>query len=201
MGVIKRDKLDFSKSTAFVCLSLCALCLVCAGCLKSRKSPVSKADALSSAKVSAVNGWKEVISEKGRFRIIFPSEPQAKTDESEPTQGYYLVVPGAKWYALYNDFNETRTDDEAQLRDAYQKSVQDVTKGGAKLLRQDDVYVNGRLGSEFVLEKEGVVSFMRAFVVGRRMYTLAVDSKNATSGNHNLPTDVKQFFDSFTYWD
>ena len=42
---------------------------------------------------------------------------------------------------------------------------------------------------------------MRAFLFGRRMYTLAVDRKTTATGDATVPVDVKQFYESFTYWD
>jgi hypothetical protein len=91
-------------------------------------------------------------------------------------------------------------NDETGIREAYHKSAEDIARKGSKLLRQQDVVLNGRLGTEFVFEGRGGVSFIRAFLIEQRMYTLEVDSKNVVDEDSTLTKDVQQFFNSFTFW-
>ncbi|HEV7860392.1 MAG TPA: hypothetical protein VGO91_17375 [Pyrinomonadaceae bacterium] len=184
---------------AFLQLLLCGLCLGQINCGQTTPHPLDKTQALKDVKVSSVNGWKEMVLDKGRFRVLFPREPE--TEDNPAMHGYKLKSAETNWFAYYNDFEEPRTNDETKLRDAYHKSVEALTKKGSKLLKQVDVRLNGRLGSEFVLEGPGTVSYMRAFMIGRRLYTLVVDSKRAVNGDATIPQDVQQFFDSFTFWD
>ena len=167
------------------------------------KPPVHKDQALKDVKVLAVTGWHEVISDQGRYRILFPREPKIINIGNGPgaRYGYQLIEGETNWFAQYQDFDQARTDDEKKLRDAYHKSAEALTKKGAKLLRQSDVILNGRLGTEFVLEGQGNVSFIRSFQIYRRLYILEVDSKRAVNGDPTLPRDVQQFFDSFTFWE
>lgn len=116
--------------------------------------------------------------------------------------GYQMFGDVTNWFAFYTDYETPRPSDEKHLREAYQGSVQTMTqKKGTKLLAQSDVFLHGRLGSQFIIEGLGITSYMRAFAFGRRLYTLAVDRRIEGTAIPRLPKDVQQFFDSFTYWD
>lgn len=166
--------------------------------------PVSKEQALQGVKVSAVNGWKEAVSNEGRLRILFPAEPTIVEDGDEVAglRGFKLITPEKKWVLYFMDFKDRTAGDDTQLREAYRQGIESIVKrAGTKMLRQDDVRLNGRLGSEFVIESSGAVSYMRAFQIQRRLYTLSVDVKKTGGMNPTLPPDVQQFFDSFTFWE
>lgn len=204
MSVPATDKTIInSRKIVSVPLLVVLLCLTQTGCLRLKKSPVSKAEALKAVKVSSVEGWKEVVWDKGRFRVLFPREPRLKGENAAAAmlKGYELIETEASWFVLYKDYDEPRTDDPTELRAAYNKSVEALAKSGATLHRQDDVFLNGRLGTEFVLEGRGAVSYMRAFTIGRRMYMLGVDDKKGFNGSSKLPKDVEQFMNSFTFWE
>lgn len=156
---------------------------------------------MKGVKVSSIDAWKEILSEEGRFRILFPGQPKS-SDGGFGMKGFQFSESGSNWFAYYNDFDELKSNDEKALRNAYQGSVEAITrKAGTRLLKQEDVFLNGRLGTEFVVEGAELTSYMRAFLFGRRMYTLAVERKRVANGDSNVPIEVKQFFESFTYWD
>jgi hypothetical protein len=48
------------------------------GCGQTSTLHLDKAQALRDVKVKSVGGWKEAISDKGRFRILFPGEPATR---------------------------------------------------------------------------------------------------------------------------
>ena len=156
---------------------------------------------MSALKVTSAEGWKAAVSEEGRFRVLFPTAFKGGTERNTDMKGFKCFEAGTNWFAYYNDFDQPRASDDSHLRVAYRGSVESLTKGGSRLLSQKDVYLNGRLGTEFVLELPGRVSYMRAFLFLRRMYTLAVDRTRIANGDPTIPQDVQQFFDSFTYWD
>jgi hypothetical protein len=186
----------------FCILTLAIFCfLPSSGCAQSRPKPVTKARALSALRLTSVEGWKEAISEEGRFRVLFPGIFKGGNERNTDMKGFKCFQAETNWFAYYNDFDQPRASDDAHLRVAYRGSVEALTKAGSRLLSQKDVSLNGRLGTEFVLESAGRVSYMRAFLFLRRMYTLAVDRTRVTNGDPTIPEDVQQFFDSFTYWD
>jgi hypothetical protein len=168
------------------------------------KPAIDKDQALKDVKVLAITGWQEVISDQGRFRILFPREPEIINIGNRPgaMYGYRLIDGETNWFAQYQDLGGEVPGGEKQLRNAYQKSVEAVIKKrGAKLLRQSDAVLNGRLGTEFITEVQGSVTYTRAFQIHSRLYTVEVDSKRAVNRDSTLPRDVQQFFDSFTFWE
>ncbi len=108
--------------------------------------------------------------------------------------------PGANWFAYVSDLSTTVTDD-VQRRNKYRESVKAIAHDGARVLRQNDIYLNGKLGTEFVLKGRGTMSYMRGFLVGNRMWVLSVDAFKTTNRGSTTPKDVQWFFDSFTFWE
>ena len=163
---------------------------------------VTKADARNNVKLAVVDNWKEAISEQGRFRILFPNTPRLREDLST-LKGFSLVETSTSWTAYYLDYPEPRKSDDGTLHSAYAGSVESIVKRSqAQLLSQKDVRLNGRLGTECVIvNKAGLISYIRAFLYLRRMYMLEVDRKGEVVTEATVPKDVQQFFDSFAYWD
>jgi hypothetical protein len=116
-------------------------------------------------------------------------------------KGFKFFQPETNWFAYYSDFDQPMPLDEAYLRNAYHGSVEAIAKNGKRLLAQRDVFLNKRLGTEFVIARPSLVSYMRSFIFGSRAYTLAVDRKTDVGSDATFPSDVQQFFDSFTYWE
>lgn len=163
-------------------------------------SPVDKVRAMKEVRVSSLPGWHEAVSREGRFRILFPGEPQLY-DDVMSMGGFKFIEPESHWFAYYRDFDQLKSNNEYDLRIAYRNSVESITRSGKRLVSQEDVLLNGRLGTDFVIEAPGRRSYLRAFLFDGRMYTLAVDRKEVGTGNASTPIAVQQFFDSFAYWD
>lgn len=143
-----------------------------------------------------------MISESSHFRVLFPSEPTLIPGDEVVSmlEGYKHIAGKTKWSVECGEFGETRIDDERLLREAYRGSAEAVAKNRGQLLKQSDVILNGILGTEFIIEGRDTVTYMRAFLAGRRMYTLTVVSEKVTNADSTIPLDVQQFFESFTFW-
>ena len=166
-----------------------------------KRAPLAKSEAIRKARVGAISDWRETISDDGRFRILFPGPPQVDNDVVTAV-GLKVIEPNTSWTAFYSDLGRVVPTNEAAFRKAYRSGLNGLNGEGRTLLSQRDVYLNGRLGTEFVIERAGLTSYMRAFVVGRRLYTLAAHRKEVDASNRaNIPTDVRHFFDSFAYWE
>jgi len=161
-------------------------------------SPITKEQALSQLREPA-RDWREVISDEGRFRITFPGGTIAPDRDVISMHGFKLVRETSNWSAMYSDLSRS-LDTDAQIRDAYHRSMLTVVKNGAKLISQRDVVLNGRLGDEVIILGLQTKTFMRAFLVGKRLYSLSVDIKDGRDERNEIPKDVQQFFDSFTFW-
>ena len=169
-------------------------------CGQGADSSVSKATALKGLKIQATEGWQESNSDEWRFRVLFPG-PGILEQDRGPMKGFRFVGPDANWFVYASDFDLPRSSDDQDLRPAYRGSAEALTKNGSQLLNQSDVFLHGRLGTQIVLQGSGTISYMRAFLFERTMYTLAVDRKRTANGDATIPSDVQKFFDSFTYWD
>ncbi len=162
---------------------------------------VAKSEAIRKAPVGAIPDWRETISDDGRFRILFPGHPQVDNDVVAAA-GLKVIESNTTWTVFYSDLGREVPNNEAAFRKAYRGGLTGMTGEGRTLLSQRDVYLNGRLGAEFVIAAAGLTSYMRAFVVGRRLYTLAAHRKEVDAANRaSIPTDVRHFFDSFAYWE
>ncbi len=184
------------------CLPLLLIfCLTQVCCGQAAKSSISKEQALKEVKVKAADGWKEAVSDKGRFRVLFPGDATATINASHTMPGFQLLGGDRNWFAYYVDYPNPATND-SQVREDYRQSIEAIARNkGNAVKRQGDVSLNGKLGFDAVIEGHGAKSFMRGFLVGHRFYSLEVDVRGNTDAGVETPEDVRQFFDSFTFWE
>ena len=181
------------------CITFSLLLCLAQLCCGQTTTPIDKTRALQNIKIVSASGWKEVMSDEGRFRVLFPGNPVVSKDVANMT-GFKLSGSGANWLAYYSDFGRHAANDET-LRNNYRQSVEAIARNGSTVVRQNDIYVLGKLGTEFVLQRAGTTSYMRGLLVGSRFWTLAVDSSTEANRDFSNPKDVQQFFDSFTFWE
>ncbi len=167
---------------------------------QTSSAPITRASALKNVRVLSIPGWVEALSEENNFRVLFPGAPQID-DEVASVKGFKLSNSAGKWTASCAHLGQPVGNDEASLRKLYQQSMDAMTHGKTYLLASGDVFLNGRLGVEFRIRGLSRISYTRAFVFGRRLYTISVTRKDPARAPHENPTDVQQFFDSFIYWD
>ncbi|HEX7314230.1 MAG TPA: hypothetical protein VF297_09925 [Pyrinomonadaceae bacterium] len=186
-------------------LVVAVLCLAPACYGQTPRPRVGKSEAVRLVKVASLAGWKEAVSDAGRFRILFRGEPEVA---DEPTgRGFEMRGERVKWFALYHDFEVQVDDDDTTLTRKYKESIEAVAeKRGSKLLARNSVTLNGRPGVGFILlgpagPGQRAKSYMRAFQVGSRLYTLAVDDYGDVTESAVVPAEVQTFFDSFTFWE
>lgn len=183
------------------CTFLCLVLLVQICCGQAKKPLVFRKQALETVKIRSLEGWKEAISDDGRLRVLFPNDfVVVNSGDRGRFQGFKFKSDDASWVAYYTDSTHSRSTDE-ELRAAYRGSVEALTKKGAKLLKQDDIILNDRLGIEFVLQNSFATSYLRSFLIGDRQYILSVDVNNMKDSSGSIPQNIQQFFDSFTFWE
>jgi hypothetical protein len=170
--------------------------------IRAQSSPtsISKTEALRNVRVSAVPAWSEVVSAQDNFRILFPGKPQID-DDVISIRGFKFANSAGKWSASCADLPQTVPNDEAALRELYQRSMDAMTRNKTYVMSSSDVSLNGRLGVEFTIRGSSRISYTRAFASGRRLYTISVSRKNPAPATDDPPADIQQFFDSFAYWD
>ena len=163
-------------------------------------APITKASALKNVLVSSLPGWSEAVSDEAHFRILFPGKPEID-DDVVSMKGFKLSNSSGKWSASCADLGRTVPNDEGELQKLYQQSMDAMTRNKTFLISSGDVYLNGRLGTEFRIRGLSQTSYTRAFAVGRRLYTMSVTRKKTGEEGTEYPPDIQQFFNSFAYWD
>lgn len=188
----------FMKKISLIFLILC-LTQICCG--QKSNSPVTKTQALGNVKVASIQGWKEVFSDEGRFRAIFPQEPKisADTDNKRTTQTYSVLANGIIWSVYYTDFDHSTTD-ETVVRESYRK-LYASSAGGVKLIKQNEIRLNGKIGVDSFLEGSMGKKYERIFLINRRVYGVSVYIYKKVDNEEKLSTEITQFLDSFTFWE
>jgi hypothetical protein len=190
----------FMKKISFTFFLILCFTQICCG--QKSNTPITKTQALGDVKVASIQSWKEIVSDEGRFRIIFPQEPkiEEETDSKRTIQRYTTHTNGIIWYVYYTDFDHSTTD-ETILRDGYRKTIAASTQSGMRLLRQNEIILNGKIGVDFILEGNMGKKYERIFLINRRMYSVAVHIYKKVDNEEKLSAEIKQFFDSFTFWE
>ena len=101
------------KVNSLLTLAAVALSLTSVACGQAARPRVGRGEAVKSVKVASLDGWKEAVSDEGRFRILFHGEPVASHDPGG--KGFEMKGDRFKWFALYHDYNDPVEDDDATL--------------------------------------------------------------------------------------
>ncbi|HVG32984.1 MAG TPA: hypothetical protein VM911_07890 [Pyrinomonadaceae bacterium] len=153
---------------------------------------------------NAKDDWRELISEEGRFKIKFPGEPVEEVNKFGTTtiHDFKVVKPAVEWRISYAD-DENFARDPTSLKETYSRSVDSLQRENRKLILKKDIYLKNRLGIEFILEDQDSISTTRSFLVGQRLYQVSVKKQKKLSSpvEADLSRAVKEFFDSFNFWE
>jgi hypothetical protein len=189
-----------------VILSACfvlafSLAIECYG--QEVKLPGNAFELSSQSTQQAKTDWRELISKEGRFKIKFPGEPVEEVNKFGTTtiHDFKIVKPAVEWRVNYAD-DEKFVSDPASLKETYSRSAEALQRENRKLILKKDIYLNNRLGIEFVLEEQDSISTTRAFLIGHRLYQVSVEKQKKISGTveADLSQATKEFFDSFNFW-
>lgn len=136
--------------------------------------------------------WVSFNSPDGEFSLKFPAEPE--TSQTDEPDAVYLVTAdmSTRVYALaYYDYPQQQVDDygaEKILEDRMQTGSESIS--GVVTGHEPFVW-NDHPGREFWLDVPGGKAHYRIFLVGRRLYQLAIIRMPSFKANHEA------FFGSF----
>jgi len=133
---MKLNRCLTGKCCSVILAILSVLCIAQVSCGQTPKPLIDKAQALRDVKVKSVYGGKEVVSDEGRFRIVFPDKSVEIYDEVISLHGFQLRIGKTKWSMLYSDLDYS-INDNTQAREKYHRSSEAVTGNGSKLIRQN----------------------------------------------------------------
>lgn len=163
------------------------------------QSVITKREALNRFSETNDSELREIISDEARFRVVFPGKPEID-DDVITVRGFRLRARGARWVVSYSDLDLPRSVTSEELRERYHKANQAAARSG-QLVSERDVFLNGRLGSEVVIRNQDELTRMRSFISGKRVFIIAVITNETDKARSQIDDDIKQFFESFTFWD
>jgi hypothetical protein len=143
--------------------------------------------------------WREHVSERGRFSVLFPHVARTTTIRdatkdrgvSEP-----LVTEGVKLHMVFKSAVVTvgYQDVQQSVEDKLDQIVR-MTVGSDQVIRQQNVQMGQYRGIEVVSKPAGTsyVFSRRHFCIRNRFYTL----EWVTANHEPSEADVQKFFESF----
>ena len=147
--------------------------------------------------------WPKLESTEGRFRVVMPMKADSSVSEVDSKSGkipVYTFSSSNKTgsfmlsYADYPNAASTPENEQAVI-DAVRDGVLRGTK--SVLVVESKLTLNGHPGREMratrMIEGTEMIFSWRIFLVGRRLYQLAVGTTKADSES----PDIKKFFTSF----
>jgi len=141
------------------------------------------------------NNWVKIEPLGGGFSVMIPSVPkeQNKIDETYSSHSLSAVTPSTVYIVEYGDYAPSiHLDVPGELaanRDNFVKSVE------GKLISSKEINLDGHPGLEFIAENSQASMKSRVYVIGNRVFTLAVAVLNGKSDAEN----VDRFFGSFAF--
>ncbi len=161
--------------------------------------------------------WKEVASEKGKYKILFPKETKHQSGKFGPLELYAdgTAVDGTVYMVGYQPLPDSpvkmevpkdleylldpKMEPKARFAGA---KVGLMARQNAKLVREKNVKVGKVEGREFVVNYErrpGESRTLRnqVFVVGKMFYSIFVDAAKAETVDHR--DHGAKFFDSLKF--
>jgi hypothetical protein len=118
--------------------------------------------------------WNEYASRKYNFNITFPAKPEnVRDDEMDKFATFETSTQKATYRLMIKSLSVNLSN--SQLDEVYETSFSDVLVGGnVKLISKKNVYLNRKLGREFVFEDKKKVYFQRIYILEGRLYFISV---------------------------
>lgn len=118
--------------------------------------------------------WNEFISRKHNFNITFPAKPEdIRDDETDKFATFETNTRKAAYRLMIKSLSVNLSN--SQLDEVYETSFSDVLIGGnVKLISKKNVYLNRKLGREFVFADKRKIYFQRIYILEGRLYFLSI---------------------------
>jgi hypothetical protein len=118
--------------------------------------------------------WNVYVSRKHNFSISFPAKAEdVRLDEMDKFVTFETNTQKAVYRLMIKSLSVNLSN--SQLDEVYEASFSDVLVGGnVKLISKKNVYLNRKLGREFVFEDKKKVYFQRIYILEGRLYFVSV---------------------------
>ena len=144
------------------------------------------------------NIWNEYASEKYKFKITFPAKPanvfDGDEESAETFAGFQTHTVKALYRLAVKSLNVSLNN--SQLDEKYESVLaDDLNSSRVKIISKRNIYLNRRLGKEFIYKEKGKVCFLRMFLQERKLFwlTVTLPEKEYTK---NFDKWAMKFFDS-----
>lgn len=141
--------------------------------------------------------WNEFISRKHNFTITFPAKPEdIRDDEMDKFATFETNTQKAAYRLMIKSLSANLSN--SQLDEVYETSFSDVLVGGnVRLISKKNVYLNRKLGREFVFADKRKIYFQRIYILEGRLYFLSImlPKKEYTK---DFDKWAEKFFESFS---
>jgi len=153
-------------------------------------------------------------SAEGRFTVVFPGDPKVQAVTVETDLGpltlhqAILIGPSAAYHVSYSDL-PVGPETPAQKKQRLDGSRDELIAAGLRLITETDVTIAGIGGREWLMERGGAITRVRAFFLDQRFYQLIFHAPVALAFRNGKPspnpadrTEIfekisLEFFDSF----
>jgi hypothetical protein len=135
---------------------------------------IDKASEIKLPSEASEGVWNEYASRKYNFNITFPAKPEnVRDDEMDKFVTFETSTQKAAYRLMIKSLSVNLSN--SQLDEVYETSFSDVLIGGnVKLISKKNVYLNRKLGREFVFEDKKKVYFQRIYILEGRLYFISV---------------------------
>ncbi|MFN2492296.1 MAG: hypothetical protein ABR501_05355 [Pyrinomonadaceae bacterium] len=146
--------------------------------------------------------WQKFSSEEGKFTILMPTKPKVEVKEVDSQIGkltQYVYVSSTDNGLFQVSYADYTVDPPSEKRDSVLEAIREgvITGLKAELVTQKNITLQGYPGREFLAQRqiEGIdfVFHWRIFLVGRRVYQLAVANQKKTDASAEITKFVTSF--------
>lgn len=140
--------------------------------------------------------WNEYSSKKYNFKITFPSKLADIRDDETGEIGTFETVTNESSYELIVKILPLVVN-KSHLEEFYEASFYKILSDrNIKLTSKTNVYLNGRLGREFVYTDKDKIYFQRLYILDGKLFALSVILPEKQY-NKNFDRWALKFFESF----
>jgi len=141
--------------------------------------------------------WNEYASGKYNFNITFPAKSEdVRDDEVEKFATFETSTQKAAYQIIIKSLAVKLNN--SQLDELYETTFSSILGDGeVKLVSKKNVYLNRRLGKEFVFADKKKIYFQRIYILEGKLYLLSITlPKKEYTGDFDKW--VLKFFESFS---
>ncbi len=158
---------------------------------------IGKAPEIKLPSEESVGIWNEYTSRKYNFNLTFPAKSEdVRDDELEKFITFGTNTQKAAYQIIVKSLPAKL--DNSQLDELYETTFNDLlVDGNVKLISKKKVYLNRRLGKEFVFADKKHIYFQRIYILEGKLYLLSITLlKKEYTGDFDKW--ALKFFESFS---